>query len=853
MDPSHNLGYRMTTTSQANDVREAFPAKNMSVSGPRNFCSSDNATFNSSNVSTCDQNVSSPILMLSLGVIGNILALLVLYSSKREAHARRTVFFVMLAGLAWTDLLGQLATGPVPIIMYLNNLQWVGGMPLCIYHGFMMISISVVTHLIVGCMSLERFLAIRFSYYYARRVSRFKAQMTFLICWVVTLLFASLPFLNFGSYEHQFPGSWCFLSFHSNSTSDAIYAGSFSMLNIVSIIIMIVCNTTVVITLIQLRRRRSLNSSPSVDRRLSFLGLGNSYSTNMQGSVIRRKKHSDMEAQMIWFLSLITVAFSVCWLPLSVHILITQFTGVTDQRTDLIAVRMASCNQLLDPWLYVIFRKSSITRIIRRLKRCFHPCVFGRAPPNRPKQYPGRYATCKRSFTCENTTVGRTAINGVDRTPLRWTSPMRNRTNRRGESNGHCVYWKPSWKGQGYCKDTPSDDSTDDSSSHLLQVCPYCVQNDKEKYVLHSLAQLSIGWSPTNSPAESGKVLCDASQRSYNCSDVKSNSRGFDRGSTDFQARCTVSDSGMSKIQRHRTKSERVLRATQPSLHAVASLPLLKLVRPRVSKKSFLRHRKRMTDQTKLSSKVSGNYRSLDTAHRVTDRQTNSQKPISAPVTRLALPVNFSTSAFLTSPQPPTPTKQQSLPMFDSPSFPINFFAFPPATSLEMLARNTIQSLGLEDETYKKSEATPGLSPKMAESVPAENDVTPSTLNENKQCDAYTSDCNYGVQNSGAETQVLLLQHNRYSGFNSNTHSSSALNISACDDDFDLEDEVFLNVGEESVSPDLVISSKQGVSEALNQERSETESFCENDSLLQFSTEDEKSYYSDTVISFKNW
>ena len=57
--------------------------------------------------------------------------------SKPQAQTRRTVFFVMLAGLAWTDLLGQAATGPVPVMMYTVGLHWRGGQALCNYHGFM--------------------------------------------------------------------------------------------------------------------------------------------------------------------------------------------------------------------------------------------------------------------------------------------------------------------------------------------------------------------------------------------------------------------------------------------------------------------------------------------------------------------------------------------------------------------------------------------------------------------------------------------------------------------------------------------------------------------------------------------
>jgi prostaglandin E receptor 4 len=63
--------------------------------------------------------------------------------------------------MAFLDLIGQAATGVVAIIMYANNLQWIGGYPLCIYHGFAMVFFGLTTPLLVCAMSIERLLALR--------------------------------------------------------------------------------------------------------------------------------------------------------------------------------------------------------------------------------------------------------------------------------------------------------------------------------------------------------------------------------------------------------------------------------------------------------------------------------------------------------------------------------------------------------------------------------------------------------------------------------------------------------------------------------------------------------------------
>ena len=48
-----------------------------------------------------------------------------------------------------------------------------------------------------------------------------------------------------------------------------------------------------------------------------------------------------------------------------INILINQITGRVNYAADLIGVRMASINQILDPWLYILLRKRVIMKVIR--------------------------------------------------------------------------------------------------------------------------------------------------------------------------------------------------------------------------------------------------------------------------------------------------------------------------------------------------------------------------------------------------------------------------------------------------------------------------------------------------------
>ncbi|KAK3091877.1 hypothetical protein FSP39_023360 [Pinctada imbricata] len=325
------------------------------------------------NVSACKQtglgiSLATPVAMFTTGILGNILALVVLYTSKKEA--KKTVFYTLLAGLGWTDLIGQLLTSPVAIAVYANNMQWVGGEPLCKYHAFVMIFFACITPLLVCAMSLERILALKFTYFYARTVTRRKAEIMITGCWIFVFIFCTLPLMGFGSYELQFPKSWCFLNFHKESEVDVAYASTFAILNITVILTNLCCNLVVVATLLKMRKKRLVITSPSLQRR--------------QGTQkTKSPKKKETETQMVVFLCAITTVFTICCLPLNINILVNQITGHTNRKADLMGVRLASINQILDPWLYILMRKALIYKIFRYIK---HWLCYGRLSPSKPAE-----------------------------------------------------------------------------------------------------------------------------------------------------------------------------------------------------------------------------------------------------------------------------------------------------------------------------------------------------------------------------------------------------------------------------------------------------------------------------------
>ncbi|XP_076462639.1 uncharacterized protein LOC143294992 [Babylonia areolata] len=275
-----------------------------------------------------------PLLMFATGVLGNVVALALLWRSRRD-HSR-SVFYRLVSGLAATDLLGTLATSPVTLLVYSNDRQWVGGQPVCDYFSFMMIFSGLATVLVVGCLAVERFLAILRPYAYERRVSPERANAVLLVVWVVSAVISCLPLMKVGRNVNHWPGTWCFFDFYSQRAADKVFAFFFALIGLLVIVATALCNVAVVVVLLRMRR------------------ITQNIGKSREGRVLNMTS----EMQMILFLAGIILVFAACYSPLMVRIILTVTGAVgKDEQWDLLAIRLASVNQILDPWVYLLFRR----------------------------------------------------------------------------------------------------------------------------------------------------------------------------------------------------------------------------------------------------------------------------------------------------------------------------------------------------------------------------------------------------------------------------------------------------------------------------------------------------------------
>ncbi|XP_042238155.1 uncharacterized protein LOC121876805 [Homarus americanus] len=302
----------------------------------------------------------SPILLCLTGVIGQVWALCYLYGNTRRQNTR-TVFYVFLCTLIWTDFVGKIITTPPAIISYAYG-AWVGGKAMCDYHGFSMVLVSMLTHFTVSAMAVERFLGICQGYFYSRNVTPTRCRYLLVGIWVFCTAFSLLLLFNVGQVVLQYPYTWCFTNIHlCPSTTPLryrIYTTTLGVIHVTHLIIIVVCNVFVVGTLLKMRLSRQLPPSLCHPE--------------------RSRSHNDHELQMVIVLVVITCVFVTSWAPLDIILVINQLwpphTTNKDHLLELIAVRLASLNQIVDPWVYII------CRVVFRSRawRCCRLALMGR-------------------------------------------------------------------------------------------------------------------------------------------------------------------------------------------------------------------------------------------------------------------------------------------------------------------------------------------------------------------------------------------------------------------------------------------------------------------------------------------
>ncbi|XP_031712397.1 prostaglandin E receptor 4 (subtype EP4) a [Anarrhichthys ocellatus] len=319
-----------------------------------------------------------PSIMFIFGVVGNVIAIVVLCKSRKEQ--KETTFYTLVCGLAVTDLLGTLLASPVTIATYVKG-SWPGEDPLCQYFGFTLLFFSLSGLSIICAMSVERYIAINHAYFYNDYVDQKLAGLTLLAIYISNALFCALPIVGFGQVKKQYPQTWCFLEWRSNKTSDAAYSYTYAGFSSLLILATVVCNVLVCAALIRMHRRFVRRTSLGTD-------LGRNVEPPKRGRSFGRL--AGAEIQMVILLIGTSVVVLICSIPLVAQVFLNQLykTPVElrlDKNPDLRAIRFASFNPILDPWIYILLRKAVLLKLIEKIKYLF--CKMGAQRQQKPGNF----------------------------------------------------------------------------------------------------------------------------------------------------------------------------------------------------------------------------------------------------------------------------------------------------------------------------------------------------------------------------------------------------------------------------------------------------------------------------------
>uniref|UniRef100_A0A8C3WNW6 Prostacyclin receptor n=1 Tax=Catagonus wagneri TaxID=51154 RepID=A0A8C3WNW6_9CETA len=290
-------------------------------------------------------------LMFLAGVVGNGLALGILGARRRS---RPSAFAVLVTGLAVTDLLGTCFLSPAVFAAYARNSSLLGlarGRPaLCGAFAFAMTFFGLASTLILFAMAVERCLALSHPYLYAQLDGPRRARLALPAIYAFCTAFCALPLLGLGQHQQYCPGSWCFIRLRSEELGGCAFSLAYASLMALLVAAIVLCNGSVTLSLCRMYRQQRRH----------------------QGSLVPGPRAGEDELDHLILLALMTGIMTVCSLPLTIRGFTQAVAPDGSEMGDLLAFRFNAFNPILDPWVFILFRKA----VFQRLKLWFCcPCL----------------------------------------------------------------------------------------------------------------------------------------------------------------------------------------------------------------------------------------------------------------------------------------------------------------------------------------------------------------------------------------------------------------------------------------------------------------------------------------------
>lgn len=314
--------------------------------------------------------IALPIFMFAGGAIGNLIAIIVLSVSRQERKS--SAFFTLVRGLAVTDLLGTCLASPLTIATYLKRTV-LEDRHICEFHSFLLLFFGLTGLSIICAMAGERYLAICCPYTYQRWgvVDKRFAQKFLFFIYIANIFFCCLPMMGMARSILQTSHTWCFINMRTHERVATAYSVLYGAVSLLLILGTILLNLAVCGSLLLMRQRTVPGPVTRASVRERWRALS-----------------SAAETQMMAVLVMTSVVVLACSAPLMVRVFANHFMPKPDPAADRAAIRIASVNPILDPWIYILLRRSLFRRLLGLSRRSSSTRSSAPPSPQRSVFYP---------------------------------------------------------------------------------------------------------------------------------------------------------------------------------------------------------------------------------------------------------------------------------------------------------------------------------------------------------------------------------------------------------------------------------------------------------------------------------
>ncbi|KAM6219670.1 prostaglandin F2-alpha receptor isoform 1-T1 [Rhynchocyon petersi] len=302
------------------------------------------------------------IIFMTVGILSNSLAIAILMKAYQRFRQKSKASFLLLAsGLVITDFFGHLVNGTIAVFVYASNKDWIRfdqSNVLCSIFGICMVFSGLCPLLLGSVMAIERCIGVTKPIFHSTKITSKHVKMMLAGVCLFAVFIALLPIIGLRDYTIQASRTWCFYKTeHIQDWEDRFFLLLFSFLGLLALGVSFLCNAITGITLLKVKYKSQ---------------------QHRQG----RSHHFEMIIQLL----AIMCVSCICWSPfLSVStdfpiLFVFQVTmaniGINGNHsletceTILFALRMATWNQILDPWVYILLRKAVLKNLYKIARRC---------------------------------------------------------------------------------------------------------------------------------------------------------------------------------------------------------------------------------------------------------------------------------------------------------------------------------------------------------------------------------------------------------------------------------------------------------------------------------------------------